>query len=705
MNAKNPPRLIYIPNDYSLYQPLDKARKTIRLLRVKTEPAGSDAIVLVHLTYASLSDPRVPGNYSCLSYCWGSLHETTEIDVVQPQICRHDGTYDGRVTRLKVTKTLEAALRKLRSLTERPLVWADAVCINQSDPAERGDQVAIMQDIYGQASQTLVWLGDTERQSLDAMEFALHIRRSLLIDPPKDLVVRPFLAGVKTDRLKGLLKGQLRFNHEELSHQDFIHMRGAVQDLLSRPWFRRAWVLQEVHRAAQVIVMLGDRVCQWQDIIHLGVWENRVKLNQGEAPWSDRRRLKGTETVRGDKLEDPERDNDLPEIWHMLNVQFSNSKLVPISELIFRRAQIKASDLRDQVFALFGLIVECRDDQSRPLGFYPDYTKTIAETYANFTRAVIASTSSLTALSAVNTFHDSENSENHVEDRPSWTPDYNNHFNLRRSIAYMGINGLKAAGYSRPPSVENPRDNRLLCLYGILIDKLVVSEPRHAFENPMRVMRCGDSHVWELLIFSDTESRYNEGGIVQLWRSLCTKEREKLVFDINDDLVEAFILTLICSQKDRRQRASARSVTEIPNLINDFAAYWGIFEPDFLGLPEQSTLYTSRAQLASLSITGNAAEFGDRILWTCDSRHFMVTQNGHVGLFPKTIQSGDQIVVFYGANVPYVVRPVHHTEQHDKTSVSEWELIGECYVHGRMHGSVMEELKQGLLQPEWLQLR
>ena len=361
--------------------------------------------------------------------------------------------------------------------------------------------------------------------------------------------------------------------------------------------------------------------------------------------------------------------------------------------------------MRDQVFALFGLVAECRDSQLRPLGFYPDYTKSVAETYANFTRAVITSTSSLTVLSAVNTFHNSGDSGNKVEDKPSWTPDYNNHFNLRRSIAYMGINGLKAAGYSRPPNVENPLHSRLLCLYGTLVDKLMISDTQHAFDNPIRVMRCGDSRIRELLVFSATELKYNEDGIVQLWRSMCTKEREKVLVDNNDDLVEAFILTLICSQKDRRQRASARSVSEIPNLLNDFAAYWARFEPDFRSLPERSTLYASRAQLAPLSITGNAAEFGDRILWTCDSHHFMVTQNGHFGLFPKATQYEDQIVVFYGANVPYVVRPVYHTEQCDTTPVLEWELIGECYVHGRMHGSAMEELKQGLLRPEWFQLR
>ena len=138
----------YIPNDYSFYWPLSKEKQEIRLLRIKTEPAGSPTRVVCYLTYASLLDPRVPNAYTCLSYCWGDTSTTTVIDVVRPDKPLHDGTCQGKVFSFNVTVNLATALRKVRSMTERPLIWVDAVCINQSDLLERAHQVSIMQSIY-----------------------------------------------------------------------------------------------------------------------------------------------------------------------------------------------------------------------------------------------------------------------------------------------------------------------------------------------------------------------------------------------------------------------------------------------------------------------------------------------------------------------------------------------------------------------------
>jgi hypothetical protein len=40
------------------------------------------------------------------------------------------------------------------------VLWIDAICINQQDITEHEQQVGIMGDIYRNAKQTPVWLGD-----------------------------------------------------------------------------------------------------------------------------------------------------------------------------------------------------------------------------------------------------------------------------------------------------------------------------------------------------------------------------------------------------------------------------------------------------------------------------------------------------------------------------------------------------------------
>jgi hypothetical protein len=64
----------------------------------------------------------------------------------------------------------------------------------------------------------------------------------------------------------------------------------------------------------------------------------------------------------------------------------------------------------------------------------------------------------------------------------------------------------------------------------------------------------------------------------------------------------------------------------------------------------------------------------------CDSRPF-ISKSGYVGLCPLETQSGDQIAVFMGARVPYIIRK--------KENEPRWILIGESHVYGIMDGEFM----------------
>jgi hypothetical protein len=41
-------------------------------------------------------------------------------------------------------------------------VWIEAICINQADDQEKSHQVAMMGDVYENASNVLIWLGDED---------------------------------------------------------------------------------------------------------------------------------------------------------------------------------------------------------------------------------------------------------------------------------------------------------------------------------------------------------------------------------------------------------------------------------------------------------------------------------------------------------------------------------------------------------------
>lgn len=49
---------------------------------------------------------------------------------------------------IKIANELEAALKNLRRNDKLRYLWADAICINQEDMAERGSQVSILNEIF-----------------------------------------------------------------------------------------------------------------------------------------------------------------------------------------------------------------------------------------------------------------------------------------------------------------------------------------------------------------------------------------------------------------------------------------------------------------------------------------------------------------------------------------------------------------------------
>ena len=84
--------------------------------------------------------------YEALSYVWG------DPNVTRPISCGS--------TQLNVTVNLFAALLAVRSCSYPRLLWVDAICIDQKNIKERDQQVRIMGDIYSQAKQVLIWLGE-----------------------------------------------------------------------------------------------------------------------------------------------------------------------------------------------------------------------------------------------------------------------------------------------------------------------------------------------------------------------------------------------------------------------------------------------------------------------------------------------------------------------------------------------------------------
>lgn len=147
-----------------IYNALQPGKRTIRLIRLHRSLSEYHE-PQCDLFHADIADNgTVPYTYESLSYTWGSVKSHT--------ILVNGDT-------LRITANLYNALQSIKRWKDRPLaealtawqsvpntsaaLWVDAICIDQENIQERGEQVQLMGHIYRNASQVIIWLGQSNQ--------------------------------------------------------------------------------------------------------------------------------------------------------------------------------------------------------------------------------------------------------------------------------------------------------------------------------------------------------------------------------------------------------------------------------------------------------------------------------------------------------------------------------------------------------------
>ncbi|KAF2497498.1 HET-domain-containing protein, partial [Lophium mytilinum] len=139
----------------------------------------------------------------------------------------------------------------LRLLNSKRLIWADAVCINQRDLEEKNWQVQMMSEIYQNATQVLVYLGEDEGNSQHIEDLVLSLSKAKLKLEMRQENGTITKNSVLTKELQKELGIPLM---NFLYYVPFL----ALQTLLLRDWFHRVWIIQEIILAKNAIVLCGN---------------------------------------------------------------------------------------------------------------------------------------------------------------------------------------------------------------------------------------------------------------------------------------------------------------------------------------------------------------------------------------------------------------------------------------------------------------
>ena len=162
-----------------------------------------------------------------MSYCWGPTESRCYI-------------WSGSIY-IRITTNLATGLQQLRHKDRPRTLWADQICINQGDLAERSAQVNLMCKVYKQAQCVLVGLGADNEESPQAPLATKLCEQLCNIPPPSDnhLVI---------DERELLDNGLPPASSPEWS---------AFQTPITLPYFSRVWVLQELMLASKVSMFWG----------------------------------------------------------------------------------------------------------------------------------------------------------------------------------------------------------------------------------------------------------------------------------------------------------------------------------------------------------------------------------------------------------------------------------------------------------------
>jgi hypothetical protein len=262
-------------------------------------------------------------HYAALSYVWGDPSRKVTINVA------------GQT--LSITASLDMALRHLRDPSRIRRIWADAICINQTDFEERNQQVSQMASVYAVAQHTIIWLGEGTAETDELF-------RTLKLLNSQKLIGKPAA-------------------DSEMNAVSRETQLSASQTILARQWFKRVWALQELVRSRDPWVQCGTSLVRWQDLKShitesaLDIGEAKVQVLDGMAKLHSEHHLKSFRHLSDNDSKDP---------------RLVAGKLLTL--LTSRRA-LGVQDPRDMLFAHVGLLGNVRFDESLLRLIEVDYGK------------------------------------------------------------------------------------------------------------------------------------------------------------------------------------------------------------------------------------------------------------------------------------------------------------------------------------------
>jgi hypothetical protein len=620
-----------------------------------------------------------------------------------------------------IRNNLKAALLRFRDPHDDVNVWVDAICIDQENNIEKKAQVSRMHEVYTQAENVCIWLGEGKEETPETFAF---LREILDLHNFDELVAEPKATASKW---------------------------GLIIDLMSNRWFSRRWVIQELALARKASVLWGEEELEWSN------FADAIALFMTKYEEIKRTSL---DPFCGHHRDVDARALGAYTIVHATTNLFRKSqegrvkqRLLPLEILVSSLLlAFEASEPRDTIFAVLTLAKDSRfaeENTNVPVivedsRISPDYDKTLFDVYADFMHYCIEKSQSLDILCRYWAPLPKQltpeqvlalgNSGRDKEEMPTWVP-FISHSAFGEPHGVLGgrVNGDSfVGGPERKGQQTYNASNNLRAWY-----KFGTYEPdpstnlarRSTF--PVNFRRQGSfssTKAGERPNLSQIQENENHSKSDGAMKDLAAARGPSFPSPEKYDgtlSVRGFCLDQVHEVSGRVMGKGIipaealrmggwphppPKVQEVPDqlwrtLVADrgpngtSAPGWYrrtclecLQHTDRVGDLDIEALMKSRPSRPTPSTMITFLERAQQIVW---GRRFFRTKGNKTKnkeplfcLGSPDVREGDMVCIIFGCSVPVVLRKVSTGGGN-----AHFEVIGECYVHGMMDGEALEGRK------------
>ncbi|KAJ4991734.1 heterokaryon incompatibility protein [Stagonosporopsis vannaccii] len=572
--------------------------------------------------------------YTALSYVWGDPNNIGHV------------TCSGIET--TVTLSLLGGLRQLQDSERDTLVWADAICINQSDTKEKSSQVNMMGKIYDRATEVFVWLGnDPELMARHAFDALPPVNAAVVCGTHRTWYESDFDFKISQNEDANLPRGRIsRDNTGALLNQRQLE---AIKTMYKLPWFTRVWVLQEVGLASKATAGWGDHRIDFSEIA-MFVWfamnEPDLERRVGEetraviagCPYNA---VYGVWSTYGKANSWIQASRPL-KVWaeHLASQTTIDFVLVLEASRAF-----SATDARDHVFAFLGHPCASMPGTGKPL-VEADYELELEHLYCLVAKR-FAEMSLNFLVQAQSTAEDLALQNGFISWVPRWDSSIKEASNAFWEAWDASLRISKQLSY--PVHVSGNRLNTSAIIF--------------------------DAVKYQTNIFGaidfDPDTKNIGYRIEECW-NLTERAAETVPHKYPNKQALALACILQCSYIPKNQDVAAH----FRQMVGDFlqaCIYWN------------NKFYMEKLLPLRLDYQWGVLQhrsFAARFEHYANQRRFFVTKGGYWGLGPAVMQEGDVCAVLLGADVPFVLRPT--------AEKGTFKLVGQAYIDGVMYGELLQ---------------